>query len=328
MPASYEVTPFIGAHGADHEDRHRLAAGDEHHTSQRPHRGHAVHVQGARGQRRGPRPAVRRLQRGDADGVRPRPARPPAWRPWPTRARPRCPGTRPANDGGSAITGYRVTAVHRTPTRRQSERRRVGEQRECDRAHQRHELHVPRAGDQRPRARAPSRPPATRWSRRARSSTSRRRRPRGRQRRQRRAARREVPQQCRGYGDRRPLLQGEPPTPAPTSAACGRPPASCSAQATFSGESASGLAEGDVRDTGGDRRPTPRTWPATTRRTGITRSRPRRSPPAGWRTRRCRRSPTTSRRTACTSTQAWRRSRRTPSMRAITGWTSCSTRDS
>ena len=71
--------------------------------------------------------------------------------------------------------------------------------------------------------------------------------------------------------DRDPLLQGGDRTPARTPATCGRTPAQLLATATFTGESASGLAGGEPRRAGRDHGEHASTWSPTTRRTATTR---------------------------------------------------------
>ena len=69
--------------------------------------------------------------------------------------------TAPASDGDSAITGYTVTPYIGVDGADAGPGRRVGDERDGDRADQRHDLHVPVDGDQRRRQRAPRRPPPT-----------------------------------------------------------------------------------------------------------------------------------------------------------------------
>ena len=161
--------------------------------------------------------------------------------------------TAPADDGGSAITGYTVTPYIGTTAQTPATVVRLGDVGDGDRADQRHGLHLQGQGHQLDRHRRRlgrlGRGDAAGHDLRRRHAADRRLRRRhpGR-------ARREVQVRLRRLDHRRALLQGGGATPARTSAACGRRRAPCSAQATFSQRDGLGLAAGRLRRPGADHR--------------------------------------------------------------------------
>ena len=272
---TYTVTPYIGSTAQTLDHGHGLAAGDERDGSTTSPAWHDLHLQGDGVEPERASARLRPVQRGHAD----RRAR------WPTAPQnvAAVPGSQsaqvswsaPANNGGSPITGYTVTPVRGLRRRR---RRRPSAARPSPRhdhgPDEQHGLHVQgcrhHGGGDRARSRRPSNavtPQKTIFDWIDAGHRRLRRRQPGR-------ARGEVQVRRRGLGHGHPLLQGAPPTRAPTSAACGPAAGTLLASATFTGETASGWQEVDFASAGGDHRRARPTSPATSRPTGTTRSAP------------------------------------------------------
>ena len=152
--AAGDLLPDHAVHrrdGADADDRHRLAAGDDARRSP----GLTTGTTYTFTRRRPSTPtAPARRPRSPTPSPRRRPSRRPrrpdvAAQPATTSAR--VTWTAPDDDGDSAITGQTVTPVHRRGGADAGAGRRDGDEHDDHRARQRDGLHVPRHGDERRR---------------------------------------------------------------------------------------------------------------------------------------------------------------------------------